>query len=442
MSETYDICVIGAGFGGLMVVANLVRGNKGLNIFWTGAPHDPGRGTAYSTRESAHVLNVRADRMGAFADDHLHFFKWLETHSAGQYQSGDYVPRMTFGAYLDTIRMQAETHGKITAVGLTAVNARHAGQWNISLDDGREIAAKHLVIATGNPAITDRGWPKNDIYVSDFWRWRFADNRLPVLDSDDTVLIVGTGLTAIDAAASCRADGFEGQIFAVSPHGRWPATHADPVAPYKDAQNLYEALKQKPTALHYLQTVRTHTEKNEWRMQSNAKGVVCDHVYSVIDSLRPNVVELWQLLPEREKSRFMRHLWSLWNIHRHRIAPEVAETLKNITVIPGRLTETQDDGTVQIRHRGGRGNTPIKADRVINCTGPSYATLTKSNSLLGGLIEQQFVKSGPLGLGVTSSDTPHLHIIGTPLLGERLETTAVPELREQAAAVAAKILAG
>jgi uncharacterized NAD(P)/FAD-binding protein YdhS len=151
------------------------------------------------------------------------------------------------------------------------------------------------------------------------------------------------------------------------------------------------------------------------------------------------MLALWQALPLREKERFMRHLWSLWNMHRHRISPVVAATLTDITLMAGRMVETGTDGTVTLRKRGSGEKLTIKAARVINCTGPSYRTLVRDNPLLHSLAVQKFLQTGPLGLGVASPDTPHLHVIGTPLLCERLETTAVPELREQAATIAEKI---
>lgn len=280
------------------------------------------------------------------------------------------------------------------------------------------------MLAPGNPSIGAMGWPDNEHFISDFWAWRLAGGRLPV-DSNDPVLIVGTGLTAIDAIASCRLDGFTGPVLALSPRGRWPAMHEDPVTPYKNADALIASLKDKATALHYFRAMRKHTEANNWR--------------SVIDSVRPHVTGLWQKLPEKEKARFMRHLWSLWNIHRHRIAPEAADIVKNVSIIAARVTGTSEDGTVILRHRGGAIDT-FKAFRVINCTGPSYRTMVRDNPLLSSLMSQDFLEPGPLGLGVASPTHAKLHVIGTPLLGERLETTAVPELRAQAAAIAAKII--
>src|SRR3546814_5960320 len=49
----------------------------------------------------------------------------------------------------------------------------------------------------------------------------------------------------------------------------------------------------------------------------------------VIDALRPVTQSLWQGLPVAEKRRFLRHLRSWWDVHRHRMAPEVAAVVQN-----------------------------------------------------------------------------------------------------------------
>ncbi|HEY8189069.1 MAG TPA: hypothetical protein VIF12_00175, partial [Micavibrio sp.] len=80
--------------------------------------------------------------------------------------------------------------------------------------------------------------------------------------------------------------------------------------------------------------------------------------------------------------------------------------------------------------------------RVINCTGPDYRRMIAGNPALASLSSQGFVKPGPLGLGIATPDAPGLYAIGTILLGEKLETTAVPELRVQAAEIAQRIVSG
>jgi uncharacterized NAD(P)/FAD-binding protein YdhS len=421
MSSSFDIAVIGGGFGGLMVVANAVRKNKNLRILWiSDIPH--GRGLAYSTRESCHLLNVTAARMSAYAADSGHFLAWLEEKYPGKFSAGSYVPRMIFGEYLDSIRHETISNGNVTIVTDTAIAA--SSGWDIKTKSGKNFSARHLVIATGNPAIGDLKWPDNENYISDFWRWRLGGNHLPSGDhKDKTIVLAGTGLTAADAVLSLRRDGFAGTIIAASPHSHFPLVHRDPYPPCETGEKLVKELKNNPTALSYLRAFRAHAPKN--KDENNWRGAV--------QSVRDHVVDLWQALDEKQKKKFMRRLWSFWNIHRHRMAPEVAAEISNVKTLKGFVLNPKPDGTVTV------GKKQIKAFRVVNCTGPSYAAMTRDNSLLASLIKDKHLAIGPLGLGVATPDNKTLHVIGTPLLGERLETTAVPELREQAAEISKKI---
>ena len=55
-----DVLVIGGGYSGTMAAAELAR--RGLNSVLADGSGREGRGTAYSTSEDAHLLNVVASR--------------------------------------------------------------------------------------------------------------------------------------------------------------------------------------------------------------------------------------------------------------------------------------------------------------------------------------------------------------------------------------------
>lgn len=42
-----------------------------------------------------------------------------------------------------------------------------------------------------------------------------------------------------------------------------------------------------------------------------------------VDSVRPETNRLWQALSVAEQRRFLRHLRSFWDTHRHRMEPEI-----------------------------------------------------------------------------------------------------------------------
>ncbi|MFN3432504.1 MAG: FAD/NAD(P)-binding protein, partial [Candidatus Sericytochromatia bacterium] len=73
-----DIAILGGGFSGTMVAANLLRRASGpLTVAVVERREALGRGVAYSTTESCHLLNVPAGAMSAWPDEPGHFLDWL-----------------------------------------------------------------------------------------------------------------------------------------------------------------------------------------------------------------------------------------------------------------------------------------------------------------------------------------------------------------------------
>jgi hydroxyacylglutathione hydrolase len=367
--------------------------------------------------------------MGGGAD----FLRWLEARFPGAYEGGSYAPRMVYADYLREIRddVRAALGDRLVMDTARATGARwRRGVWELALGDGRAVAATHLVLATGNPPPAAPGWPADHRFIPDFWAWRFAGGTFA--DAAAPAVIIGTGLSAVDAVMSLRADGYRGVITAVSPHGRFPMPHAAEVPPYRQAHMMIAAMMNNRTARGYLRILRAHIRslpEGQWR--------------SVINALRERTVMLWQALPAIEKGRFMRHLCTLWNIHRHRMAPDIHARLaadSALTVIAGRV-RVDEGGQVALRRRGADKWRALPAGTVVNCTGPDYRRMVADNPVLADLAANGQLAAGPLGLGVATPVAPGLHVIGTALLGERLETTAVPDLRQQAAGVATRIAA-
>lgn len=122
-----------------------------------------------------------------------------------------------------------------------------------------------------------------------------------------TVLLVGSGLTAIDAALLLDANGFGGRILALSRRGLAPRRHADtpPVTP----------LRERPAATlsALVRHVRCVAQEQGWR--------------GAVDSLRPVTQMMWGAADPVTRARFLRHLRPYWDVHRHRLAPSIAEAV-------------------------------------------------------------------------------------------------------------------
>ena len=310
------------------------------------------------------------------------------------------------------------------------------------------LAADHVVVATGNGRPTD---PANlagagAAYVDDPWRTDWLDD----LDPGAAVLLVGSGLTAVDVALSLHARGHEGVIHAVSRHGRLPAANRS-IATRLAPPCTLPGEPTSATAQGLLRVVRAElavaaARGEDWR--------------SVIDGLRPVTTGLWWGLAAPERERFVRHLARRWELVRHRMAPEPAAPSSCSSTAGGsssaprvRGVEPSAEGAVvALQHGAWCGALAVGA--VVNCTGPSLDPASPSaGPLLTGLLASGLGRRERLGLGVDVTPDGQLigdggvarapiWTIGTLRRGAEWESTAIPELRVQAAALAARLAGG
>jgi len=181
---------------------------------------------------------------------------------------------------------------------------------------------------------------------------------------------------------------------------------------------------------------------------------------SVVDALRPLTPEIWRSLPGVERKRFVRHLRPYRDVHRHRVAPDVSEQLtrligeEQIQIHAGRLSDyRKDENQVVVtfrRRRDGRAE-KLHVSRVINCTGPEADWRRIDNSLFSSLFAQRLARPDSLFLGLDADHngsvlnwqgavSKSLFAIGPLRKGGLWETTAVPELRQQAYSLAEHIV--
>jgi uncharacterized NAD(P)/FAD-binding protein YdhS len=440
--DPFDVAVIGAGASGTLVVTHFSRhAAPGARLALIGSGSRPGRGVAYETPYLANLLNVPAANMSAFPENRLHFVRWLSTRLPGS-GATTFAPRSVYGDYLAEI-LEETLHSKtVQLVDATATNLNFSdGIWSVQLQNGSSILARSIVLAIGNALIPAAPLDVSSIaphYYGNPW----GVDTLKGLACTAPVLLIGTGLTMVDVALSLRESGHDGPIHAVSRHGRLYQHHK----PYAQ-QPLQEIDDKFRTPLAALRWVRSTIQQMEsaggdWR--------------AVIDSLRPHTTQIWQTWSLRQRGSFLRHARNLWDIHRHRMAPQVATQLKQLLadgilqIHAGRLVNAETDGTrarITIRSSQAGDTFVIAVERVINCTGPTRNFTTTDIPLIAGLREQGWLTPDPLRLGIeTDKDgrligvdgktTPFLFTLGPLRIPGLFESIAIPELRVQAAELA------
>ena len=437
-NHPFDVAVIGAGASGTLLANHYSRyASPGARLVLIGAGTRLGRGVAYETPYMANVLNVPAGNMSAFSDDSLHFVRWL-TSRLPEADAGSFVPRRIYGDYLaeilaETLQSKSVQLVDATAIGLSLRN----DLWTIHLQNGSIIQACAVVLAIGNALIPAA--PLDVSRIAPFFRSTpWAADAVQGLSRTAPVLLIGTGLTAVDVALSLRESGHTGHIHAVSRHGRLYHHHK----PYTQ-QPLDELPDEFGTPRSALRWTRTAIEKvqisgGDWR--------------AVIDSLRQHLSAIWRQWSFQQRSSFLRHVRNLWDIHRHRMAPEVAAQLGRLlaedilTIHAGRLLKTESAEScacITIRSTQSEDTFVLNVDRVINCTGPSRNYSTTEIPLIAGMRNQGWLTPDRLGLGIeTDADgrlidnngccINNLFTIGPLRIPALFESIAIPEIRVQA----------
>lgn len=456
------IAIIGAGFSGSLVAYHLLKTSPfplKIKLIERGTF---GRGVAYSTPIACHLLNVPAGKISALPDEPQHFLNWLQARQT-EYQAAlvgpiapdSFVPRTIYGDYINDLLNSAEQAAKsvklerVSAEAI-AIEDQESGAI-IQLTQGEPIYADYIILALGNfpprdPAVKDQQFYLSSRYVSYAW----SPNALKEIDPQEAILLIGAGLTMVDLAMAIKERGHQGKLLVVSRHGLLPSAHRLGVTPYYKPN--YRETPLPNTARGLLRKIRT-----EIALAQAAR----DDWHTVIDALRPETQQLWQQLDLGEKRRFLRHLRPYWEVHRHRIAPQVAQQLQilrdtnQLEVFAGRIISYQsvDNGVeVTIQAKGTTKQVSLTVQRVINCTGSECDYRKFQHPLIENLLSKGLIVPDELSLGLSANSVGALfnkdheistkfYTLGPPLKGQLWETTAVPEIRRQAQSLAQHLIA-
>ena len=430
----HRVAVVGAGASGTIVALHLLR-EGAEQVTLVERERTPGRGTAYGTRRPEHVLNVTAGRMSVWPDDPGEFARWIAERGGSE---DDYARREAFGDYLSDLLEAAGDRIDLVDGDAVAIEAADGGE-QVGLRDGRQFTVDAAVLALGNlrPAVPPGIDPARlgAAFVDDPWYGGLADG----LDGLHTVLLIGTGLTAVDAALTLDALGFRGRVFALSRRGLLPRANLkrEPVV------EPPEGLSADPLAL--LRAVRRRGDRIGWR--------------EAVHEVRMSAQSLWAAMPLARRQRFLRHLRPWWDVHRHRVAPSVAgaiEALRNdgrFAAAAGRIVSAEPDGDgvlVRWRPRGEAGLRELRVARIVNCAGPELDVGRAGEPLLDALIGAGRIRPDPCRLGIdvdrdsraldrNGAASDSLYAIGPMTRGAFWESIAIADIAAQAQALARRI---
>jgi uncharacterized NAD(P)/FAD-binding protein YdhS len=444
-----SIAVVGGGAAGTLTAARLVdeAGRQHRPITVTVIEPRPmlGRGIAYSTLDNRHLLNVPVRNMTAYAEDSEHFARWLEAHDGQAPDPCDYAPRGRYGQYLAHVLDEAQRrtpwadvyHVRDRVIDFSYEDRR----CRLRLGSGAYVEVDAVVLALGHLG-PELSWVPESLrgssrLVDDPW----STQALGAIAPDGDLLLVGTGLTMVDAVRVVDRPGRV--VHATSRHGILPRRHTPGQLPAMEAPELSSPT---PTLAELQGVMAFHAAKavaryGDWR--------------PAIDSIRAMTQRLWAGFSDEERADFVALDARWWEAVRHRIPPASAAALDEIragerlVVHTARVVEAVErpDGVDVTLSDGER----LLVAAIVNCAGPCQQPQASTDPLVRSLIDHGYARGGPLGIGFdTSSDGQLLDVAGrteVPLWtlgslrrGTLWESTAIPEIRGQAAALAKSLL--
>ena len=441
------IALIGAGFSALSLLQQWrERGAAPAGVLVYADPREAFTGLAYADCAGQSLLNTRAADLGLSPAQPGAFADWLGL--AGPDRDG-FRTRVEYGNYLKaawSALLQAAPF-PIEVVPQRADALRRSGRGFVVAAGERRDAVDQVVFATGPlPAaplpMIDAEVQASPAYVDDPWRRAWSDG----LDQDAPVVVLGTGLSMLDHVLHLRGRGHRAPITAISRHGLLPRPHPEQRLPAE--------------ALHA--EVRTAWSQGSVRALLRALRQACerrDDWHAAFDALRPHIAEVWQALPVHEQDRFLRHLRSYWEVHRHRCARALWMAQQRwidageLRIVAARVTHVRIEGdalALDLHRRSHDRIDTLHAQRLLRATGIDGPLQRGADPLIDTLIQQDLVRAHPLGLGLDVDEqqrvldaqgdaVPGLFALGALARGLRWETTAIPELRQRAAVVAAAI---
>ena len=441
------IAIVGAGFSGTVLAAHLLRQSSatGTSIHLFERSGAMGRGLAYAARDRPYLLNVPAGRLSVDSKDPSQFLRFAQ-RTRPHADAEDFLPRELYGDYLQEVLRQAEQDAP-SQVRLTRTFAevthisRSGAAFYIDIKGGETSIVDHVVLAVGDPPSPIASWAHDvhdhPAYYADPWR------HPRTLDSNKVVVIVGSGLTMADVALSLGDDAESApRIVSISRHGLLPLpqtvfrSNALPAHSIPELENA-KSIRELTSAIRKMIGAFAE-EGGDWR--------------EVLTVIRHWVPTLWRQLSDVERRRFVRHVRAYWDVHRHRMPPQLSSRLDSLRdmgkleVSAGRIVNVVPQGSrlsVTWRSRGGESMRNALADAVVNATGPKNSIKDTPDPLLrsmhgAGLICQDELE---LGLRTTAngrcvaadgSSDASLYYLGPMLRAGHWEATAATELRDHA----------
>ena len=446
-----------------------------------------GPGLAYAKDESPYLLNQSAQTMSLVPGRRAHFCEWLVARGLAREGDGElFCARQVFGDYVEDCfggaHDKARRRGLVVSTVRDEVSAlvpRRLGGYRVVTRAHAPIDADVVVLAVGNlPSTKLRGLGGSGFVPSPYPSAAMCA-RIP---PNARVAILGTGLSAIDAALALVAAGHEAPITMASRSGLLPAVRG-PLHPYElkhvTRANIACATEDGRHPLRWSTVVRwlaleieRHDLSLSWDRLFPAWLDPLDHYTSQIaaaergarvwqsigEALNPMIEVIWHHIADDDKRLFLDRFYSRFMSHWVPIPLTTARRVKallaerKLAVLPdvAGVTFDAESRAYHLRFRD-EPERPIAFDFVIDATGAPRHLHDCDSPLLRALLTQGTIAahdSGGLRVDFTSlrvlakdgRTDPSLFALGNLTSGTHLFTSTLELNVEKADRIAPLIV--
>ncbi|MEY2662363.1 MAG: hypothetical protein RIQ35_680 [Pseudomonadota bacterium] len=390
MQDKNKLVIIGDGFTAAVTAIHLLRKGVAADSLTIIGPGTLGKGNAYGCASPFFRLNVREDLPIVFSEDPLHFARWAEASiddPEAKTSAGFFYRRADFGRYISELIAAEVGLDQIQRIQskVCALNQAH-GLWKLETADGEVIYAEKAIIATGN---SPPSWPcriQNEIdeqasvrMIENPWTGHYLSS----IGAEEHIVLLGGGLTALDAIYALAMQGHRGRITIVGPRSLLPPTQA-------------QWIRQKqPNWPEKLSPARLLRFMRQYLPPAATSSAVWQSAW---EELRPNLNAIWQQFTPHQRRIVFKRLGWVWSLYRFRASPQTIkayEQLKanhQIQFVVGRAKQVgRSERAITVQLNTGQS---IQADRIINCTGVG------SDLFLNKLISDSIAIPDPLGAAI------------------------------------------
>jgi len=113
---------------------------------------------------------------------------------------------------------------------------------------------------------------------------------------------------------------------------------------------------------------------------------------------------IWRAMPNKSRRGFLEHARPWWDIHRHRMAPEVEAKIRalqesgQLRILAGHSLEVdakRDGAGVSIRPRASEALVRLEVSRIVSCRGLTSDPRRSANPLVAQLVAEGYARADP-----------------------------------------------